>query len=132
MVQFCHACSNINMKDIWLFLLKQGTIFNVGKPHGIRTARKMRDHRRDQRWHDKDYKKSHLGTRWKANPFGGASHAKGIVLEKVYVSIDSSNLNSWLSNIVFNMLVISLLMGKLIKYVMFSSDIGQFHMVNSI
>lgn len=54
-----------------------------GKPRGIRTARKHRDHRRDQRWHDKDYKKAHLGTRWKANPFAGASHAKGIVLEKV-------------------------------------------------
>lgn len=55
----------------------------TGKPRGLRTARKHRDHRRDQRWHDKDYKKAHLGTRWKANPFGGASHAKGIVLEKV-------------------------------------------------
>lgn len=58
-------------------------LFSIGKPRGIRTARKHRDHRRDQRWHDKDYKKAHLGTRWKANPFGGASHAKGIVLEKV-------------------------------------------------
>jgi len=57
----------------------------TGKPHGLRTARKLRNHRRDQKWHDKDYKKSHLGTRWKSNPFGGASHAKGIVLEKVYV-----------------------------------------------
>ena len=57
----------------------------TGKPHGLRTARKLRDHRRDQKWHDKTYKKSHLGTRWKSNPFGGASHAKGIVLEKVYV-----------------------------------------------
>ena len=55
----------------------------LGKPRGIRTARKLRTHRRDQKWHDKDYKKAHLGTRWKANPFGGASHAKGIVLEKV-------------------------------------------------
>ena len=26
-----------------------------------------------------------MGTALKANPFGGASHAKGIVLEKVYV-----------------------------------------------
>jgi len=59
--------------------------FCTGKPHGLRTARKLRNHRRDQKWHDKDYKKSHLGTRWKSNPFGGASHAKGIVLEKVYV-----------------------------------------------
>lgn len=54
-----------------------------GKPRGIRTARKHVNHRREQRWADKDYKKAHMGTRWKANPFGGASHAKGIVLEKV-------------------------------------------------
>ena len=43
-------------------------------------------HRRVERWADKQYKKSHLGTALKANPFGGASHAKGIVLEKLYVS----------------------------------------------
>jgi len=49
----------------------------------LRTARKHVNHRREQRWADNDYKKAHLGTRWKANPFGGASHAKGIVLEKV-------------------------------------------------
>lgn len=55
----------------------------MGKPRGLKTARKHVNHRRDQRWADKDYKKAHLGTRWKANPFGGASHAKGIVLEKV-------------------------------------------------
>lgn len=60
-------------------------ILFTGKPRGLRTARKHVNHRRDQRWNDKDYKKAHLGTRWKANPFGGASHAKGIVLEKVYV-----------------------------------------------
>ncbi len=64
----------------------------IGKPRGLRTARKLKDHRREQRWHDKDYKKSHLGTRWKSNPFAGASHAKGIVLEKVYVIyIDQKN-----------------------------------------
>ena len=55
----------------------------LGKPRGIRTARKYINNRREQRWNDKDYKKAHLGTRWKANPFGGASHAKGIVLEKM-------------------------------------------------
>merc|ERR1712073_230843 len=31
------------------------------------------------------------GTRWKANPFGGASHAKGIVLEKVGVEAKQPN-----------------------------------------
>ncbi|XP_044245467.2 40S ribosomal protein S23-like [Ursus arctos] len=29
------------------------------------------------------YKKAHLGTALKANPFGGTFHTKGIVLEKV-------------------------------------------------
>ena len=57
----------------------------MGKPHGIRTARQLRVHRRNQRWHDLKYKKAHLGTALKANPFGGASHAKGIVVEKMYV-----------------------------------------------
>ena len=55
----------------------------MGKPSGLRTARKHVKNRRNQVWADLDYKKAHLGTRWKANPFGGASHAKGIVLEKV-------------------------------------------------
>ncbi|CAD7671358.1 unnamed protein product [Nyctereutes procyonoides] len=32
----------------------------------------------NQKWHDKQYKKAHLGTALKANPFGEASHAKGI------------------------------------------------------
>lgn len=50
---------------------------------GLRTARKLRVRRRKERWADKRYKKKHFGTALKANPFGGASHAKGIVLEKV-------------------------------------------------
>ncbi len=57
-----------------------------GKPRGLGAARKLRAHRRTQRWADKQYKKAHLGTALKANPFGGASMAKGIVLEKMYVS----------------------------------------------
>ncbi|KAK7822653.1 hypothetical protein U0070_002001 [Myodes glareolus] len=42
----------------------------MGKCRGLRTARKLRSHRRDQKWHDKQYKKAHLGTALKANPFG--------------------------------------------------------------
>merc|ERR1712080_377010 len=63
----------------------------MGKPSGLRTARKHVNNRRNQVWADKDYKKAHLGTRWKANPFGGASHAKGIVLEKVGVEAKQPN-----------------------------------------
>merc|ERR1712126_547046 len=63
----------------------------MGKPRGIKTARKIRTHRRVQRWADKDYKKAHSGTALKANPFGGASHVKGIVLEKIGVESKQPN-----------------------------------------
>jgi small subunit ribosomal protein S23e len=63
----------------------------MGKPAGIRTARKHGKNRRIQRWADLDYKKSHLGTRRKDHPFGGASHAKGVVLEKVGVEAKQPN-----------------------------------------
>lgn len=63
----------------------------MGKPSGLIAARKLRNRRREQIWADKDYKKSHLGTALKANPFGGASHAKGIVLEKIGVEAKQPN-----------------------------------------
>merc|ERR1712183_470756 len=63
----------------------------MGKPAGFRTTRKHVKNRRNQVWADKDYKKAHLGTRWKANPFGGASHAKGIVVERVGIEAKQPN-----------------------------------------
>lgn len=54
-----------------------------GKPSGLNAARKLRTHRQDQRWADKQWKKGALGTLYKSSPFQGASHAKGIVLEKM-------------------------------------------------
>ena len=54
-----------------------------GKPRGINAARKLRTVRRQNRWAQKAYKKAHLGTQFKCNPFGGSSHCKGIVLEKM-------------------------------------------------
>lgn len=56
----------------------------MARPRGINAARKLARTRRINRWADKAYKKSHLSTRWKSNPFGMASHAKGIVIEKMY------------------------------------------------
>ena len=50
----------------------------------MNAARKLRTDRQINRWADKSYKKRALGTAWKSDPFGGASHAKGIVLEKLY------------------------------------------------
>uniref|UniRef100_A0A667GW20 40S ribosomal protein S23 n=1 Tax=Lynx canadensis TaxID=61383 RepID=A0A667GW20_LYNCA len=51
------------------------------KCRSLHTARKLHSHRQDQKWHDKHCKKAHFSTALKASPFGGASHAKGIVLE---------------------------------------------------
>ena len=62
-----------------------------GKPRGLRAARKLRNHRRVNRWADKQYKKANLGTWLKANPFAGASHAKGIVLEKIGIEAKQPN-----------------------------------------
>jgi small subunit ribosomal protein S23e len=63
----------------------------MGKCHGIKAARKLRTHRKQQRWNDKDFNKRMLGTAFKCSPFGGTSHAKGIVLEKVGVEAKQPN-----------------------------------------
>lgn len=44
------------------------------------------------RWAETTYKKRLLGTAFKSSPFGGSSHAKGIVLEKI--GIESKQPNS--------------------------------------
>jgi small subunit ribosomal protein S23e len=66
--------------------------FSFSKPRGIRAARHLRIHRRNQRWNSIKYNKAHSGTVYKCNPFGGSSHAKGIVVEKV--GIESKQPNS--------------------------------------
>merc|ERR1739843_37219 len=66
---------------------------NMGscKPRGLLAGRKLRDDRRDGKWADLHYKKRLLGTAFKSSPFGGSSHAKGIVLEKVGVEAKQPN-----------------------------------------
>merc|ERR1712048_1345415 len=61
------------------------------KPRGIKAGRKLSNNRRLNRWADLGYKKAHLGTTLKANPFGGSSHAKGIVVEKLGVEAKQPN-----------------------------------------
>ncbi|RLN42169.1 40S ribosomal protein S23 [Panicum miliaceum] len=60
------------------------------KTRGMGAGRKLKTHRRNQRWADKAYKKSHLGNEWK-KPFAGSSHAKGIVLEKIGIEAKQPN-----------------------------------------
>lgn len=64
-------------------VIEECKILGCRKTRGLGAGRKLKNHRRAQLWADKDYKKSHLGNEWK-KPFAGASHAKGIVLEKMY------------------------------------------------
>jgi len=64
---------------------------NRGKPRGLNAARKLVQARKDGRWADLHYKKRLLGTTYKSSPFGGSSHAKGIVLEKVGVEAKQPN-----------------------------------------
>ncbi|KAJ1551420.1 40S ribosomal protein S23 [Nowakowskiella sp. JEL0078] len=73
-----------------LFILTRCTM-GKGKPRGLQAARKLRTHRRDQRWSDLAYKKRALGTAFKHSPFGGSSHAKGIILEKIGVEAKQPN-----------------------------------------
>ncbi|URE49210.1 40S ribosomal protein S23 [Musa troglodytarum] len=51
------------------------------KTRGMGAGRKLKTHRRRQRWADKAYKKSHLGNEWK-KPFAGSSHAKVLSLRR--------------------------------------------------
>merc|ERR1712012_1026782 len=59
----------------------------MGKTRGIDAARMLR---RENVWADKGYKKAHLGNEWK-KPFACASHAKGIVLEKLGLEAKQPN-----------------------------------------
>lgn len=65
-------------------------MLNAGKTRGMGAGRKLRLLRKEERWADKDFKKSHLGSEWK-KPFAGASHAKGIVLEKIGIEAKQPN-----------------------------------------
>merc|ERR1712029_1025102 len=48
-------------------------------------------HRRKQRWRDQKYGKAHSITAMKANPMGGSTMAKGIVLEKIGIEAKQPN-----------------------------------------
>merc|ERR1712022_13359 len=61
-----------------------------GQPRGLNCGRKLKIHRKAQHWADKDYKKRNLGKEY-AKPFGGTSHAKGIVLEKIGIEAKQPN-----------------------------------------
>jgi small subunit ribosomal protein S23e len=63
----------------------------MGKPNGLRAGRKLRTHRRNQRWQDQKFCKANSITALKANPMGGSTMAKGIVLEKIGIEAKQPN-----------------------------------------
>ncbi len=56
----------------------------VGKPRGIRAARKLVQKRKDNKWADPEYNAINIPSRWK-RPMGEAPQAKGIIIEKLAV-----------------------------------------------
>jgi len=63
----------------------------MGKTSGINAARKLRTHRREQKWADQQYCKSNSLSALKANPFNGSTMAKGIILEKMGIEAKQPN-----------------------------------------
>ena len=57
---------------------------------GMLAGGKLRQHRKIQRWNDKDFNKAHGISKWKT-PFEMASHASGIVLKRVTVEAKQPN-----------------------------------------
>ena len=73
------------------YLYEQNFNMGKGKPAGIRAARKLRTTRRNQKWNQKSYAKANSLAALKANPLGGSSMAKGIVLEKIGIEAKQPN-----------------------------------------
>lgn len=82
----------VGRPDINEWLIRRGPVnflrlhsykMGKGKPSGIRAGRKLKVHRRNERWSSKKYNKSHSVSHMKANPLGGSCMSKGIVLEKM-------------------------------------------------
>lgn len=62
-----------------------------GKPRGIQSARKLRNHRKKQKWNDKRFARKNSLNSLKADPMQGASHSKGIVVERIGIEAKQPN-----------------------------------------
>ncbi len=61
------------------------------KANGINAAKKLGRRSTKSNWMDKKYVRSTLNLKKKADPLGGASQAKGIVLEKIQLEAKQPN-----------------------------------------
>jgi small subunit ribosomal protein S12 len=63
----------------------------ANKSSGINAGKKLLRRRTKYRWYEKRYKQRKGGLRYKSNPLGKASQARGIVLEKVQLEAKQPN-----------------------------------------
>ena len=61
------------------------------KPRGLYAGKKLKLRRKRFRWSDTDYVRRVLRLKEKSDPLGGASQARGIVLEKVELEAKQPN-----------------------------------------
>ncbi len=61
------------------------------KPRGLYAGKKLKQRRKRFRWSDTDYVRRVLRLKEKSDPLGGASQARGIVLEKVELEAKQPN-----------------------------------------
>lgn len=78
-------------KNVHLFKASEFVV-NVVSSFGLSIKISVTNNLLYSRWAEQSYKKRLLGTAFKSSPFGGSSHAKGIVLEKI--GIESKQPNS--------------------------------------
>jgi small subunit ribosomal protein S12 len=61
------------------------------KGKGLGSGKKLKNRRHKFRWSSRTYKQRTLGLKRKADPLGGVSQAKGIVLEKIQLEAKQPN-----------------------------------------
>lgn len=61
------------------------------KTSGLNAAKKLKSRRKTARWADRKYIRKVLDLKKKSDPLGGASQAKGIVLEKIQLEAKQPN-----------------------------------------
>ena len=61
------------------------------KSNGLNTATKLKQRRKRSRWKDKWFVRMKMGLKKKSDPLGGASQAKGLVLEKIQLEAKQPN-----------------------------------------
>jgi len=61
------------------------------KSKGLNSGNKLKQRRKAGRWHDKKFVRRVLDLKKKSDPLGGASQAKGLVLEKIQLEAKQPN-----------------------------------------